>query len=175
MRRFLKAIALLVVTVIVVPTMTAGTVLASFLFLPLPASVPTPTRAVDAQIATVYDIEGNEVGVFRQFDTTAPVQPKDIPPILRKAVVASEDKRFYEHGGVDVRGTVRAMWADIRNARAVQGGSTITQQYVKNAYVGKDRTISRKIREAVLASQLDRQLSKNRILFQYLDQVYLGE
>src|SRR5215212_1886006 len=134
MRRLLKAIALMAITIVVTPLMTAGVVLASFLFLPLPASVPTPTRFIEAQIATVYDIHGDEIGVFRQFDTTTPVRPRDIPKDLRDAVVSSEDKRFYEHGGVDVRGTLRAIWADVRNAAKVQGGSTITQQYVKNAY-----------------------------------------
>src|SRR3954468_10500790 len=175
--RIFKAVALLVVTAIVVPVATAGTVLASFLFLPLPAALPEPRHAVDAQVSKVYDINGQQIGAFRRFEITQPVTWEDIVanPFLKNAVLAGEDRRFYSHGGVDVRGTLRAMWADVRNARTVQGGSTITQQYVKNAYVGKDRTISRKVREAVLASQLDRQLSKEEILFRYLDQVYLGE
>jgi penicillin-binding protein 1A len=137
--------------------------------------LPEPRQTVDAQISRVYDINGNQIGVFRQFEITQPVEPKDIPDILKKAVVAAEDRRFYQHGGVDVRGTLRAMWADLSNARTVQGGSTITQQYVKNAYVGSERTVSRKIREAILASQLDRQMDKDTILFHYLDQAYLGE
>ena len=175
MARIFKAFALLSVTALLVPLATAGTVLASFLFLPLPAALPEPRHEVDAQVSKVYDINGQQIGAFRRFEITQPVNPEDIPKILKDAVIAGEDRRFYSHGGVDVRSTLRAMWADIRNAEAVQGGSTITQQYVKNAFVGKERTLSRKIREAILASQLDRQLSKDEILFRYLDQVYLGE
>jgi penicillin-binding protein 1A len=177
MARILKALALLVITAVVVPVVTAGTVLASFLFLPLPAALPEPRHEVDAQVSKVYDINGNQIGVFRRFEITQPVTWEDITanPYLTNAVLAGEDRRFYQHGGIDVRGTLRAMWADIRNRETVQGGSTITQQYVKNAYVGKERSLSRKIREAILASQLDRQKSKDEILFLYLDQVYLGE
>ena len=177
MARILKALALLVITAVVVPVISAGTVLASFLFLPLPAALPEPRHEVDAQVSKVYDINGQQIGAFRRFEITQPVTWDDIVanPYLKNAVLASEDRRFYQHGGIDVRGTLRAMWADIRNAHTVQGGSTITQQYVKNAYVGKERSLSRKIREAILASQLDRQLPKDEILFRYLDQVYLGE
>jgi penicillin-binding protein 1A len=175
MKRLVKAVSLLVVTVLVVPVATAGTVLAAFLFLPLPATLPDARQSVDSQISRVYDINGDEIGVFRQFEITAPVQPGDIPTVLKNAVIASEDRRFREHGGVDIKGTIRAFWADLRNGQTVQGGSTITQQYVKNAYVGSQRSISRKVREAVLASQLDRTVSKDEILFRYLNQVYLGE
>jgi penicillin-binding protein 1A len=175
MRRWLKAIALLVITVVAVPLTTAGTVLTAFLFLPLPASLPEARRSIDAQISRVYDINGREIGTFQQFDITNPVKPEDLPGHLKNAVLAGEDRRFYEHGGIDVRGTLRALWADVRNGGTVQGGSTITQQYVKNAYVGSERSLSRKIREAVLASQIDRTYEKDDILFKYLDQVYLGE
>jgi penicillin-binding protein 1A len=173
--RVLKAIGVVALTAAFVPLATAGTVLGAFLFLPLPATLPDPRPGIDAQVTRVYDINGNEIGQFRQFDLTAPVQPGDIPQVMKDAVIAAEDRRFYEHGGIDLRGTFRALWADVRNAAAVQGGSTITQQYVKNAYVGSERSLTRKIREAVLASQLDRQMDKDEILFRYLDQVYFGE
>jgi penicillin-binding protein 1A len=173
--RLFRAVAVVLVTALVVPVATAGSVLGAFLFLPLPATLPDPRPGIDAQVTRVYDINGNEIGQFRQFDITEPVQRSDIPQVLKDAVISAEDRRFYEHGGIDLRGTLRALWADIRNAGAVQGGSTITQQYVKNAYVGSERTITRKIREAVLASQLDRQMDKDEILFRYLDQVYFGE
>ena len=74
---------------------------------------------------------------------------------MKQAIVAVEDKRFYEHNGVDVRGIVRALWQDIRSQGVVEGGSTITQQFVKNAYVRNEQTIARKVREAALAWQLD--------------------
>jgi penicillin-binding protein 1A len=173
--RVLKAIAVVALTGLMVPALTAGIVLAAFLFLPLPATLPDPRPTVDSQVTRVYDINGQEIGQFREFDITKPVQPEDIPQVLKDAVISAEDRRFYEHGGIDVKGTFRALWADIRQGGAVQGGSTITQQYVKNAYVGNERSITRKIREAILASQLDRQTEKDTILFNYLDQIYFGE
>ena len=166
---------MLVTTALIVPLATAGTVMAALLFLPLPASLPEPLTGVTAQVSHIYDIDGNEIGQFRQFETTKPVGREDIPEILKQAVISSEDRRFYEHPGVDVFGTLRALWADVRGGGALQGGSTITQQYVKNAYVGNERTLTRKIREAIVASQLDRKLEKDEILFQYLSNIYLGE
>jgi penicillin-binding protein 1A len=173
--RILKAIAVVVLTGLMVPAATAGIVLGAFLFLPLPATLPDPRPTLDSQVTRVYDINGQEIGQFREFDITKPVQPEDIPQVLKDAVISAEDRRFYEHGGIDVKGTFRALWADVRHGGAVQGGSTITQQYVKNAYVGNERSITRKIREAILASQLDRQKDKETILFNYLDQIYFGE
>ena len=97
-----------------------------------------------------------------------------IAPIMKQAIVAVEDKRFFEHNGVDMRGIVRAAWEDIRNKAVVEGGSTITQQYVKNAYSRNDKTIARKVREAALAWQLTQRWSKDRILTAYLNTIYFG-
>ena len=177
MQRALRAIGVLIATALVVPIAAGGTIMAALLFLPLPASMPTPIEGVTAQISSVFDINGQKIAEFRQFETTKPVSREDIAanPYLTKALIAAEDRRFYDHPGVDVIATLRALWADVRGGAIVQGGSTITQQYVKNAYVGDDRSLSRKIREAVLASQLDRQVEKDEILFRYLSSVYLGE
>src|SRR5207248_2793098 len=89
-------------------------------------------------------------------------------------IVAIEDMRFYEHCGVDVRGLRRAVLADARGGRAVQGGSSITQQFVKNAYTNNQRSIARKLREAALAWQLEQRWSKDRILTAYLNTIYFG-
>src|SRR3954469_18479818 len=124
MRAALRSIAVLVVTAIVVPVATAGTVFAAFIFLPLPASMLKPLAGIPAQISHIYDINGNEIGQFRQFETTKPVEMKDIPEILKQAVISSEDRRYYEHGGVDPIGTLRALWNDLRGG-STQGGSTI--------------------------------------------------
>ena len=98
-----------------------------------------------------------------------------IAPIMRQAIVAVEDKRFFERkGGVDLRGVARALWDDLRHQSIVEGGSTITQQFVKNAYIRNQRTLGRKIREAALAWQLDQQWSKDRILTAYLNTIYFG-
>ena len=93
---------------------------------------------------------------------------------MKQAIVATEDKRFCEHRGIDVRGMARALWADIRHKGAVQGGSTITQQFVKNALVGNERTVTRKLKEAALAWQLEQVWSKDQILTAYLNTIYFG-
>ena len=98
----------------------------------------------------------------------------DVSPIMRQAIVSVEDRRFYEHNGVDTRGIARALWQDIRSQGVVEGGSTITQQFVKNAYVRNQRTIARKVREAALAWQLEQRWPKDRILLAYLNTIYFG-
>ncbi|MFZ6003641.1 MAG: transglycosylase domain-containing protein [Actinomycetota bacterium] len=175
MRRALKLTAALALVAVGTPVASAGVVLAANLFLPLPANLPERTPLAPSQISRIYDLAGNEIGTFKQFETSIPVKPEDIPDVLKQAVIAAEDRRFYSHGGVDLRGTLRALIADLRNRGVEQGGSTITQQLVKNTLTGNERSISRKIREAVLASQLDRQRDKDDILFEYLSIIYLGE
>src|SRR3546814_14122543 len=91
------------------------------------------------------DAACNEIGGFKRCETSIPVAPEDIPEVLEQAVVAAEDRSFYSHGGVDVRGTLRALWADIRNRELGQGGSTITQQLVKNTITGGEKSIQRKV------------------------------
>jgi penicillin-binding protein 1A len=170
-----KAAATFLVVALVIPVVTAGTALGSIVYLPLPAPpLPTPRPGIESRITHIYDAGGAEIGILRKFDTSIPVTAADIPDVLKQAVVAVEDKRFYSHGGIDPFGAVRALWADLRGKRVVQGGSTITQQYVKNAYTSGERTLARKVREAVLASQLDRKVTKDEILYRYLSNIYLG-
>ena len=114
------------------------------------------------------------LAILRGDESRVLVPSKEIAPIMKQAIVAVEDKRFYEHNGVDVRGILRAAWEDIRNKAVVEGGSTITQQYVKNAYSRNDQTIARKVREAALAWQLTQRWSKDRILTAYLNTIYFG-
>ncbi|TML03473.1 MAG: PBP1A family penicillin-binding protein [Actinobacteria bacterium] len=102
------------------------------------------------------------------------VDTNEIAPIMQQAIVSIEDKRFYEHHGVDLRGIARAVWADVTNKKVVQGGSTITQQLVKNSCVTTARTISRKLKEAALAWQLEQHWRKLRILTAYLNTIYFG-
>ncbi|MEX2660130.1 MAG: transglycosylase domain-containing protein [Acidimicrobiales bacterium] len=172
---FVRVLTLVSVTTVAVPIVVLVTLLASVIFLPLPAVLPDARPPQGVQPSRMYDINGNLIGEFREFELSKPVEPEDIPEVLKEAVISIEDRRFYSHGGVDVQGTMRALWADVRAGEAVQGGSTITQQYVKNTYVGNERTLSRKIREAVLASQLDRQVDKDEVLFRYLQQIFLGD
>src|SRR5262249_39062904 len=93
---------------------------------------------------------------------------------MRDPIGDAEDKRFYEHRGVDVRGMARAFWADVTHHGTVQGGSTITQQFVKNAFLTSQKTIGRKLFEAALAWQLEQRWSKDKILTAYLNTGYFG-
>ncbi|MCU1463929.1 MAG: penicillin-binding protein family [Acidimicrobiales bacterium] len=174
LRLAVKAVTVFLISTVLVPIAVVGTVISSFLFLPLPATLPEAKAGIESKISHVYAADGTEIALFREFETSIPVRPQDIPAVLKQAVVASEDRRFYSHGGVDVQGSLRALWADLQGKGVVQGGSTITQQYVKNAYLNEKRTITRKVREAILASQLDRKSAKDDILFRYLESIYLG-
>jgi penicillin-binding protein 1A len=102
------------------------------------------------------------------------VKSDQISPWMKHAIVAIEDKRFYEHRGVDLRGMARAFWADLTHEGTVQGGSTITQQFVKQAYLTSQKSIGRKLVEAALAWQLERKWTKDQILTAYLNTVYFG-
>ena len=101
------------------------------------------------------------------------VPSEDISPLVKQAIVAIEDKRFYEHRGVDVHGILRAVWSDLSGG-PVEGGSTITQQFIKNAVNGNAPTLTRKLREAALAWKLEQVWSKDRILTAYLNTIYFG-
>jgi len=175
MRSVWHGVTAFAIVTIVTPITCIAVVLGALIFLPLPATLPLPKAILDSQASHVFDANGNEIAVFKPFETSIPVAQGDIPQVLKDAVVAAEDHGFYDHGGIDFRGTLRALWADINNQKVVEGGSTITQQYVKQAFTGGDRTLSRKIREAILANQLDRQLDKDTILFRYLSASYFGE
>jgi penicillin-binding protein 1A len=103
------------------------------------------------------------------------IPTKDIAPAMQHAIIAVEDQRFYENQGVDLRGTARALWQDITSGKTVQGGSTITQQFVKNATQAQNRrTLLEKVREAALAYHLTRKWSKDKILTEYLNSIYFG-
>ena len=123
----------------------------------------------------VYASDGRTVlAVLRGDENRVLVDSNQISPWMKHAIVAIEDRRFYEHRGVDVRGIVRALWEDVRSKEAVQGGSTITQQFVKNVYADSEVSIGRKVREAALAWQLEKRWDKDKILTEYLNTIYFG-
>ena len=122
----------------------------------------------------VYAANGTLLGSIPAEQNRQPVRGTDMSPWIRKATVAIEDRRFFEHGGIDVEGIVRAAVSDIRAGRVVEGGSTITQQLVRNLYISRERTVGRKLKEACLATKLDRRWTKKRILTTYLNRVYYG-
>jgi len=148
--------------------------LLGMLYNPPGGDLPTPKQGIDSRITRIYDSSGNQLGNLHRFDTHIQVNRTDIPQNLKDAVVSIEDKRFYSHSGLDLKALVRALWADLQGGSYEQGGSTITQQYVKRNYTGPKRTLSRKIREAALAGRVENKLSKDEILYRYVSDVYLG-
>src|ERR1700681_3962574 len=125
--------------------------------------------------SVVLDRKGERFAeVFEENQRRVWVVLADIPDHVQKAFVAAEDKRFYQHKGIDERGLIRAFIGNLAQSGRPQGGSTITQQIVKNLLVGEDLTYERKIREMVVASRVEHALSKAEILELYLNSVYLG-
>ncbi|HEX8090426.1 MAG TPA: PBP1A family penicillin-binding protein, partial [Blastocatellia bacterium] len=122
-------------------------------------------------------IEGELLAAVRDGDRRKKiaVQFTDIPDALRNAVLAVEDRRFFSHNGIDWRGIARALKADLDQGEVVQGGSTLTQQLIKNAFLSSDRTFSRKLKEAAMAVILESRLSKEQIFALYCSDVYLGQ
>ena len=123
----------------------------------------------------IYDINGNEIANVHAAENRRPVKIAQVPKQLQDAFIAVEDNRFYEHSGVDPRGIARALYTNIRGHGVAEGGSTITQQLAKNAYLTQERTLTRKVQEVFLALQLERQYTKKEILEMYLNQIYFGQ
>jgi penicillin-binding protein 1A len=122
----------------------------------------------------VYASDGHTIlDVLRGSESRVLVPSTGISAWMKQAIVATEDKRFYQHRAIDIRGLARAVWNDARG-RPVQGGSTITQQFVKNTLTGNERSVFRKLKEAALAWQLEQKWSKDEILTAYLNTVYFG-
>ena len=121
-----------------------------------------------------YDINGNAIYTTLSEKRRIPVTINDIPKHVQQAFIAIEDNRFYEHGGIDYRGTARALVSTLSGSE-VQGGSTITQQLAKNAFLTQERSIIRKIKEAFIAKELEHKYTKDEILTMYLNQIYFGQ
>ncbi|MDP8929730.1 MAG: transglycosylase domain-containing protein, partial [Actinomycetota bacterium] len=145
-----------------------GLLLAVYLF----SNVPLP-EDVAPQATRVLDRNGAEAGILSP-QAADPVPLEQLPPHVPRAVLAAEDRSFYAHHGVSWTGSLRALFTNVQAGKVEQGGSTITQQYIKNAAAGSERTFRRKAKEAVLAVKLERRYSKDEILEFYLNTVYLG-
>jgi penicillin-binding protein 1A len=135
-------------------------------------SVELPDDPPVLESSVILDTHGEEIAVLQKDGLRAPVELSEVAPVVVEALVAAEDRRFYEHGGVDPVGIVRAFVSNLRGGS--QGGSTITQQLVKNSYLDSDRSIGRKLREAVLSIKLEQEADKDEILERYLNTVYFG-
>jgi penicillin-binding protein 1A len=125
------------------------------------------------QVNRYYAADGSLIGeTYSERRSVAPMST--IPSIMIKAVLAAEDADFFEHRGLDYPGILRALWINVRARRKAQGASTITQQVVRTFYLGREKTFSRKFKELLLARRLEQNLSKEEILFLYLNQIYFG-
>jgi penicillin-binding protein 1A len=139
----------------------------------LPANLSAVTDYQPIRASQIWSADGELIGeFFVEKRVLLPIE--QIPDLVRKAFVAAEDGRFYKHGGVDYLGVLRAAWANLRARQVVQGGSSITQQVAKILIVGQERSLARKVREALLAFRIEKRLRKDQILGIYLNHVYLG-
>src|SRR5665811_472506 len=132
------------------------------------------TPSLVAETSKVYAIDGSLLTEFHATENREIIAFDKMPENIKNAVVAIEDKRFYTHQGVDYKRILGALIADIRTKNYSQGASTITQQYVKNVYFSQQKTLRRKINEALVAIQLERNYPKDKILEMYLNTVYFG-
>ena len=129
-----------------------------------------------AENSIITDRTGTRLATLTNNEGRVLVESDEIAPVMKEAVVAIEDRRFYEHRGVDYQGIARALYQDVLAGSAEQGASTITQQFVKNALAAQeDRTVFQKLREAALAYQLERHWTKDKIITEYLNSIYFGE
>jgi penicillin-binding protein 1A len=157
--------------VVIVPALLAASAAAAlgvYLF----ATVPLPDD-IAYGTSTVLDRDGNEVGILSA-TSRRDIALTELPAYVPQAVMAAEDRSFYEHRGLSLRGTVRALLANVEAGEVAEGGSTITQQYIKNAALTPERTFTRKSKEAVLAVKLEQQHAKDEILSFYLNTIYWG-
>src|SRR5207244_11289845 len=136
------------------------------------ANVPSPDQLDTSQTAIMYYSDGTEMARFGA-ENRIIVPLSKVPDHVQWAVLAAEDRSFYSDPGVSVKGTVRAAINDVTGGSR-QGGSGITQQYVKNAYLNADQTLSRKLKELAIALKLSREFSKEQIIAYYLNTIYFG-
>lgn len=122
----------------------------------------------------VYSSDGALIGEFGE-ERRALVRIQDVPPVMKHAILAAEDERFYQHGGVDTLGVLRAAVANLSGGGKRQGASTITMQVARNFFLSSEKTLSRKFYEALLSFKIEHNLSKDEILQLYINQIYLGQ
>ncbi len=199
-RTFRASLRIFVIAALGIPVfvVTAGAVgITVLVYGDLEGTVPTPRPAPKFLPSTVYlanpdGSPGEKIAEFREFELTLPMKREDVPEVLKDAVVASEDRQFWTHRGVDPLGIARAASANFTEGETVQGGSTITQQLVRDRYLSRERSTERKFNEVLLATRFERDLAsqvtkdtgltgdaaeheaKERILFEYLNSVYFG-
>src|SRR5438876_11367639 len=153
-----------------------GGLLVAFFFAVLYPTLPSLETLTDYQPKIplrVVSVEGDLLGEFGE-ERRAIVKIKDVPELMRQAILAAEDERFYQHGGVDYLSVMRAALANVTSGTQ-QGAGTITMQVARNFFLTRERTLTRKLREALLAYKIENNLSKDEILELYVNQIFLGQ
>ena len=167
--RWLPSWRVVLGTVAVIAAVGAGLFFAAYQSI----AVPEPDDFSQAETTNVYYADGETLmGSYAEYDRTS-VDFATLPLHVGHAVVASEDRTFFENEGIDLRGIARALWNNLRGL-PTQGGSTITQQYVERYYVGTTTSYTGKFKEAILAIKIDNQQDKEEILGNYLNTIYFG-
>ncbi|MGM0365950.1 MAG: PBP1A family penicillin-binding protein [Actinomycetota bacterium] len=149
-------------------------IIGAFVYVSSLPSLEELTPSPIAQTSKVYSIDGKLITEFHAGENREIINFSQMSPFIRDATVAVEDKRFYDHQGVDYIRIIGALIADLKAGELVEGASTITQQYVKNVYFSPEKTWSRKIKEAAIAIQLERYYTKDKIMEMYLNTIYFG-
>lgn len=167
MRRFLWIVGILVF--LIIAGAGCGFIGATMSDLPEVANVKP------AASSQIYDVHGNLITTVHATENRLPMKLSQVPKDLQNAFIATEDNRFYSHHGVDPIGIMRAIWVNIAHDGVAEGGSTITQQLARNAFLTQDRTLKRKIMEAMLAIRIEQYYTKQEILEMYLNQIYFGQ
>ena len=169
----LKKILLFLLAILLIVTCGAAAGFLSAVWGGLPDVSRTMTPDASSQ---VFDRKGRLITTIHAEENRLPVPLSQVPADLQHAFIAAEDVRFYEHHGIDPRGILRAVYSNIVSGDATgQGGSTITQQLARNAFLTQEQTLKRKLLEAVLAIEIERKYTKDEILEMYMNQIYFGQ
>lgn len=139
------------------------------------SSLPDVANVTPAASSQIFDVHGNLISTIHANENRLPVKIAQVPKNLQNAFVATEDARFFSHHGIDPIGILRAIWVNLRHDGVAEGGSTITQQLARNAFLTQDRTLKRKIQEAMLALKIEQHYTKQEILEMYMNQIYFGQ
>lgn len=138
-------------------------------------NLPDVGTVKPAASSQIFDVRGNLITTVHSTENRLPVKISEVPKNLQNAFVATEDARFYSHHGIDPVGIMRAVWVNLLHSGVAEGGSTITQQLARNAFLTQDRTLKRKIQEALLALKIEQHYTKQEILEMYMNQIYFGQ
>jgi penicillin-binding protein 1A len=170
-----RAVKHFIIALLLVPLLLAAGLYALVLVFGHGLPSPESPREMESSLSTrIIDCHGRAVDELYVEDRV-PLQLAQVPPAFLQAILATEDRQFYKHWGINSLSLVRAIFTNVRHGRVKQGASTITQQLAWNLFLDHRRTLTRKIREAILALRIERSFSKDEILEMYVNQIYFGE